>query len=50
MIRKPESRGFLGKAGFEKGNPAERLGFFVKGKKGPARGLMKFFPSTSLIY
>jgi hypothetical protein len=30
MVRKPESKSFLGKAGFEKRDPAERLGFFVK--------------------
>jgi hypothetical protein len=30
MTRKPESKGFLGKAGFEKRDPAKRLGFFVE--------------------
>jgi hypothetical protein len=30
MTREPESKGFLGKAGFEKKDPGERLGFFVK--------------------
>jgi hypothetical protein len=32
MTRKPESKDFLGKVGFEKRNPAERLGFFVDRK------------------
>jgi hypothetical protein len=30
MVRKPESKGFLGKAGFKKERPSQRLGFFVK--------------------
>ena len=48
MRREPESKGFLGKAGFEKRDPAERLVFFVdrkieaqaihKGKKGGQPG------------
>jgi hypothetical protein len=29
MAGKPESKSFLGKAGFEKSGPAQRLGFFV---------------------
>jgi hypothetical protein len=32
MVEKPESKSFLGKAGFEKRDPAERLGFFVDRK------------------
>ena len=32
MTREPESKGFLGKAGFEKRDPAKRLGFFVNRK------------------
>jgi len=32
MTREPESKGFLGKAGFEKRDPGERLGFFVNRK------------------
>jgi len=32
MVRKPESKSFLGKTGFEKRDPAERLGFFVDRK------------------
>ena len=59
MRREPESKGFLGKAAFEKRDPAERLGFFVdrkieaqaihKGKKrGEVLGFMKCFLNTSL--
>jgi len=29
MTRKPESKSFLAKAGFEKRDPAQKLGFFV---------------------
>jgi hypothetical protein len=32
MIRQAESKSFLGKAGLEKRDPAERLGFFSTGK------------------
>jgi hypothetical protein len=32
MVRKPESKSFLGKAGFEKEDPAERLDFFIDRK------------------
>jgi hypothetical protein len=49
MTRKPESKGFFGKAGFEKRCPAERLGFFVGRKKEAAREFRKCFPNTSLI-
>jgi hypothetical protein len=32
MVRRPESKSFLVKAGFEKRDPAKRLGFFVDRK------------------
>jgi hypothetical protein len=32
MTREPESKGFLGKAGFEKKRPSVWLGFFVDRK------------------
>ena len=30
MTRKPESKGFLGKAGFEKNRPSRKVGFFCE--------------------
>jgi len=39
MVRKPESKGFLGKAGLEKRDPAKRLGFFVARKKREGPGI-----------
>jgi len=41
MVRKPESRSFLGKAGFEKRDLAKRLGFFIDGKKRTGPGICK---------
>jgi hypothetical protein len=51
MARRPESKGFLGKAGFEKREPSRKVGFFLfTEKKGSVRGFMKFFPNTPLTF
>jgi hypothetical protein len=44
MIREPESKSFLDKVGFEKRDPAGRLGFFVHRKKRVGPGIYEILP------
>jgi hypothetical protein len=44
MVRKPESKSFPAKGGFEERDPSKRLGFFVDRNKTIGPGILRVLP------